>query len=197
MKRLSWKYVAGLVDGEGCIDMQITHHKDYPDRPYLRPRLRITLVESCKFLLEIFDNNFHGRGHFTKRDFKNPVWQNAYTWGLYGKKLRPFLQNIVNHLILKKEQAKLAIWMLDNVSGKHVKTELREHLNNEIKAMKRDPQRLSETAVLKAKELINNGTFIHNLFCEECNEVMRPHTTRNKHVKCGGKFERSKSKTMR
>lgn len=154
MKRLSWKYIAGLVDGEACIDMQITRHKDYPDRPYIRPRIRITLTESCKFLLEIFNNNFDGGLHEKKRTFKNPKWQNACTWGLYGKKARPFLQNIVNHLYIKKEQARLAIWMIDNVSGRHVSTELREHLNNEIKAMKRDPQRLSEAAIQEAKGLM-------------------------------------------
>lgn len=154
MKRLSWKYIAGLVDGEACIDMQINKHKDYLDTPYIRPRVRITLTESCKFLLEIFHNNFNGGIHDNKRTFKNPKWQNACTWGLYGKKTRPFLQNIVNHLYIKKEQAKLAIWMVDNAMGKRVSKELREHLNNEIKTMKRDPQRLSEMAIKEAIRLM-------------------------------------------
>ena len=154
MKRLSWKYIAGLIDGEGCIDLQITRHKDYPDTPYVRPRLRITLVESCAFLLDIFKNNFDGSCSLSKREFENPNWQNAYTWSVHGKKVRPILQNIVNHLYIKKEQARLAIWMIDNTLGKHVSKELREHLNNEIKAMKRDPHRLSETAVSKARTLM-------------------------------------------
>lgn len=154
MKRLSWKYVAGLIDGEGCIDLQVSYHKDYPGRPYIRPRCRMTMSEPAKFLLELFNNNFEGDHHILLRSFDNPKWANAYCWGLHGKKLRPFLQNIVNHLILKKEQAKLAIWAIDNIMGKHVSNELRERLKYEMKAMKRDPHRLSETAVLEFKALM-------------------------------------------
>lgn len=154
MKRLSWKYIAGLIDGEGCIDFQFSYHKDYPGRPYIRPRCRISMSEPAKFLLDILHNNFQGDHHIIKRSFKSPNWANAYCWGLHGKKLRPFLQNIVNHLYIKKEQAKLAIWTIDNIMGKHVSNELRQHLKNEMKAMKSDSHRLSETAVLKAKALM-------------------------------------------
>lgn len=189
MKRLSWKYIAGLVDGEGCIDLQINKHKNYPDNPYIRPRIRITLTESCKFLLDIFTANFEGGGYMTKRTFINPVWQNAYTWGLYGKKARPFLQNIVNHLYIKKEQARLAIWIIDNVMGKHVSKELREHLNNEIKAMKLSPHRLSEIAILEANQIVEQTKALDkNKICLKCGHLMRYHTTRDKHIKCGGKL---------
>lgn len=154
MKRLSWKYIAGLIDGEGCLDLQITNHKDYPGRPYIRPRVRLALVESSRFVLEILQANHGGSIFDDKRSKQNPVWQDACYWSVFGKQARPFLQNIVNHLEIKKEQAKILIWMIDNVMGKHVSKELREHLRDELKAMKRDPQRLSEKAVQKSIELM-------------------------------------------
>jgi hypothetical protein len=157
MKRLSWKYIAGLVDGEGCLDVQITHHRDYPGRPYIRPRVRIALAAPSKFLLDILQANHGGSVWEAKRSSKNPVWQSAYYWALHGKQARPFLQNIVNHLEIKKEQAKLLLWMIDNVMGKHVAQELREHLLDELKAMKRDPQRLSEAAVRKAQAILTDA----------------------------------------
>lgn len=164
MKRLSWKYVAGLIDGEGCIDLQYSYNKNYPGRPYIRPRCRISMSEPAKFLLDNFHANFGGDHHILKRSFRNPNWANAYCWGLHGKKLRPFLQNIVNHLILKKEQARLAIWLIDNVMGKHVNNELRELLKYEMKAMKSDSHRLSETAVL----IIKGKHFLWSPYGNQC-----------------------------
>ena len=44
MKKLSWRYLAGLIDGEGCIDWSFNFDKKY-NAKYMRPRLRITLAE--------------------------------------------------------------------------------------------------------------------------------------------------------
>ncbi len=167
MKRLSWKYIAGIIDGEGCIDFQWVYNKKYPGIPYIRPRVRLTFAEPGKFLLDMFRENFGGGGHEKARSFDNPVWQNAHTWGLHGKQVRPFLQNIVNHLFIKKEQARLALWVCDNAMGKRVSNELREHLKYEMKAMKRDSQRLSETAVSKAKKICPIWS-IHSNACLLC-----------------------------
>lgn len=157
MKRLSWKYIAGLIDGEGCLDVQVTHHKDYPGRPYMVPRIRVALTEPSKFILDVLHANHGGNVWEAKRAKMSANWQNAFYWQVQGKQARPFLQNIVNHLEIKKEQAKLLIWMIDNVMGKHGNNECREHLNAELKAMKRDPQRLSEVAVSKAKALLTDA----------------------------------------
>lgn len=105
-------------------------------------------------VLESLHVNFGG--HFGMRNrSKNPNWSDAYSWELNGKKCRPFLQNLVNHLEIKKEQAKLLIWMIDNVIGKHVPDAAREHLKAEMKAMKRDPQRLSDRAVSEFHKIVN------------------------------------------
>ena len=155
MKRYSWKYMAGLVDGEGCIDMQ--GNRDKRDGTfYCRPRFRMTFSGPAgEMLIPQFVANFGGHID-TKRRFKeNPNWQTAHTWLLTAKTpLRKFLQNIFKHLYIKKEQAKFCIWWLDNVGGKHVTEEVRRLGVEELKAMKRDPHRLSDSAVQRISGLM-------------------------------------------
>lgn len=156
MKRFSWKYMAGIVDGEGCIDMQGSFDKRR-QQYYCRPRLRMTLSgEFGNEMIENFILNFGGCHDGHQRQFQNPDWLPAYTWILSGgTALRAFLQNIVNHLMIKKEQARFAIWWLDHVGGKKQATdEVRRFGTDELKAMKRDPHRLSERATQKISELM-------------------------------------------
>lgn len=153
MKRLSWKYMAGLIDGEGCIDMQVGYNKKVKHH-YCRPRLRMTLTGQLgKEVIENCVLNFGGYYEF--RDRGNDNWLPAHTWALTGSvPLRSFLQNINNHLVLKKEQATYSIWWIDNTSGKHVTEEVRRKGVDELKAMKRDPQRLSERAIAEVQLLM-------------------------------------------
>lgn len=158
MKRLSWKYLAGLIDGEGCIDMQASTDKR-DGTYYCRPRLRMSLSgEGGKNLLQDLSTNFGGHYDPPRRWPNNPSWQAPYTWSLTGSAhLRSVLQNLRNHLILKKEQAKFAIWWIDNIGGKHVTQEVRRFGTAELKAMKKDSQRLSERAVHQIQELMRQS----------------------------------------
>jgi hypothetical protein len=140
MKRLSWKYVAGLIDGEGCIDVQVTKGV------YVGPRVRVNMSIVARDILELLKNNYGGRLEY--RVSKNPDnWSDSITWSLNGyKESCCFLRNIVNHLILKKEQARLALWMESHIKGQHVSTEVRDTIREEFKLLKRDSHRLSEKA---------------------------------------------------
>lgn len=142
MKRVSWKYLAGLIDGEGCIDLATTKIND---QFYIQPRLRIGMADSSKFLLEMCQLNFGG--HFSSRESNNEKWQSSTTWALSGYKAAcPILRNVVNHLILKKEQARLCLWMETNLKGTRLQQEMLNAVREEFKLMKRDPHRLSEKA---------------------------------------------------
>ena len=145
MKRLSWKYLAGLIDGEGCLDLQVTKIKGYQDRYYIRPRIRISLFSPSAFLLEII-KNFHG-GSLIVRSSNNPVWSDSYSWELVGyRNVCKFLRNIAKHLILKKEQARLLLWIEKELKGKQVSLAVKDAMKEELGLMKRDPHRLSERA---------------------------------------------------
>lgn len=139
MKRIPWKYLAGLIDGEGCIDVQITN------QVYIRPRLRIAMTDVATELLKNCQANFGG--HLCYRESKNSNWNNALSWELSGySQAESVLRNVVNHLLIKKEQARFALWMERNIKGKQVGTEVRDAIREELKLMKRDPHRLSEKA---------------------------------------------------
>lgn len=139
MKRLSWKYLAGLIDGEGCIDLQVTNGV------YVRPRLRINMTIVAKDIIEMAHNSYGG--HICYREQKNPNWSDSLSWELSGyRQACPVLRNTVKHLILKKEQARFALWLESNIKGQQVSTEVRDAIRDELKLMKRDSHRLSEEA---------------------------------------------------
>lgn len=147
------EYVAGLIDGEGCIDCQIM----YPKRGYtyynVRPRLRVALTQSSGFLLEKLEATYGG--YVSYRNSKILTQHSSMSWEIAGKeRMITLLKAILPHLILKKEQAKLALWWLENMSGKHLKEDARRYFSNELKRMKLDPQRLSEEAVTHIEELM-------------------------------------------
>ncbi len=147
MKRLSWKYLAGLIDGEGCVDFQVTKIRGREDkRFYIRPRVRIAMVESSRFVLELGQNTCGG--HFCSRKApQGTTHQDSVSWELVGyKTANVLLRNVVKHLFIKAEQARLCLWMERNLKGKHVSQEVVNVCREEIKLMKRDPHRLSERA---------------------------------------------------
>lgn len=142
MKRVSWKYLAGLVDGEGCIDLQVQKGQN---RLYVRPRLRIAMADVAFPLLEMCQANFGG--HLEKRQAVNANHQDSSCWTLAGyTKACPILRNIVNHLFIKREQARFCLWMEPNIKGKPLTQECVDALRNELKLAKRDLHRLSEQA---------------------------------------------------
>ena len=157
MKRLSWKYVAGLVDGEGCLDFQVMNHKAgkgnglLQDRSYIRPRVRVCLSAPGLDLLKNMHNNFGGHLNLRPRTFSNPMWADAYSWELHGKATIGFLQNIKNHLILKQNQAEFLLAYSLTCSAKHhgepdFVRKFQTLVRDELKAMRKDPHRLSDPA---------------------------------------------------
>lgn len=164
MKRLSWKYIAGLVDGEGCIDFQChVDQRNKEPKLYIVPRLRIAMTIVAREILDILKTNHGGNIWEAKRNNMNPKWTPACYWQLQGKQLRPFLQNIVNHLWIKKEQAKLCIWWIDRCMGRQFNKLnqvefIRQCARDELKAMKADPHRLSGRAVTVLTKLIEPVT---------------------------------------
>jgi len=196
MKRLSWKYIAGLVDGEGCIDARLFRDKRIKGNPlYIIPRARITLTENCSFVLDMLKENHGGHLGYRNLNKKNPNWQNAITWDLQGRKLRPFLQNIANHMYIKREQALLAIWIQDHLRKQGMQfAELpKQCANKEMKAMKADPQRLNEAAIRKIKNCEGYHFWSTNHdCCLDCGTTEKPHEAKGYCSVCYKRFSRKK-----
>lgn len=87
-------YVAGLVDGEGCIGFT-------KSRSNLIPRVMIT--NTNKDLMDLLKENFGG--HILSVKKVNDTWKRAYHWCICNKKAIDFLEKIEKHLILKINQA--------------------------------------------------------------------------------------------
>jgi hypothetical protein len=148
MKRLSWKYIAGLIDGEGCLDVIVSKDR------YIRPRVRVCLTESSKFLLDMLYENFGGGLYYRQG---GATWNGSYSWELSGyKPVCMFLRNIQNHCYIKQEQVRFLLWSETNIKGKWLDVIVRDTFIDELKAMKRDPHRLSVEAVANVIKAMEN-----------------------------------------
>lgn len=151
MKRLSVKYLAGLIDGEGCVDWMRSFDKKLQKR-YIRPRLRITLTEPGYEVIDLLVNNFGG--HVEVRKPKNSQWTPSKTWSVTASRAVMVLGNVKNSLIIKKEQAKLAIAWEKHLKGRHIPDSVKDIMSEEMKLMKKDPHRLSEKAMYRVNEAL-------------------------------------------
>jgi len=156
------EYLAGLFDGEGCIDVQRMYPKKGRNRLYVRPRVRMCMADGCRSLGEMLHGKFGG--HFVSRKASGRNQQNSWSleW-LSGAEIRRILGMILPHLILKAEQAKLVLWWLDNASGRFTTAgyvgmeQARAAFAEELRAMKLDPQRLSERAAERIASLMRQS----------------------------------------
>lgn len=98
-------YAAGLIDGEGCISIA-----NSDDRVFY-PRLDIGMsakgLPVLQRMLEIYGGNIHLTRSKTDR------WEEAQAWRLFGKPLKALLQKVEPYLVLKREQARIALRLIE------------------------------------------------------------------------------------
>lgn len=101
-------YAAGIIDGEGCIE--IIKWQDYRNSKYKKPygpryivavEVHMADIEVVKWLQERL-----GAAIKTKIP-KNPRHRTCYHWVLYSKRAFNFLQEIKDFIVLKKEQIRI------------------------------------------------------------------------------------------
>lgn len=154
------EYLAGFFDGEGCIDVQRNYPKGREGQLYVRPRVRLALANSCRFVLERLQTTYGG--HLLGRNSGGRNQQDSTSWELLSKAdMHQVLQPILPHLVIKKAQAELVLWWLDNASGRYSGRgvgarvpEARQYFVDELKKMKLDPLRASHAAVAHLSELL-------------------------------------------
>jgi len=119
MSKLTAAYIAGLIDGEGSLEIQ------KKDRKY-QTRIRVCMTDETliRWLHESFD------GYFSKRVFKDNC-RTAYVWDIHNNKLvKPFIEKIYPYLRLKKKHAEVIKRFLktfNNNSFKKVKNKSDYH----------------------------------------------------------------------
>lgn len=125
---LKIEYIAGFFDGEGSVGIYKGAHG--------HPQLRVQIGQRTDsvFILEMIKVGYGG--HISYRD-------RSANWQIQGRSAQRFLQDIVQHLILKKTQAELAIEYQDRVlPGNNVplskeELEIRLGFAEKLKSLKR------------------------------------------------------------
>lgn len=106
MKDLELAYLAGLFDGEGCI--QISHNKPQSGKRTEQHTLNCRVAMTNKEAVERF-LILGGNVHIKKASLQNPKWKDQWCWTISSNKALAFLKEIMPFLILRKEEAKCGI----------------------------------------------------------------------------------------
>lgn len=98
-------YLAGVIDSDGCISSQ----KNSKCRTY---RAYVVVIQKDMVLIEWLYSNFGGAVSLvsTKREDRKDYY---IRWQIVGTGMRDLLKQCLPFLVIKKEQAKLAIAIVD------------------------------------------------------------------------------------
>lgn len=92
-------YFAGIVDGEGCVEIRCCKSYNCPDK-HKRYYTRISVSNKHYKVLKLLKDSYGGHLIYFKK-------RNIYTWAISTKQSEKFLNEIYPYLIIKKNEAKI------------------------------------------------------------------------------------------
>jgi len=104
---IDWARLAAYIDGEGCISL--ARHRNV----YMA--VRVTIFNTDKRLIEWLGEHFGG--HVVVRRSKNIRHKTGYGWCVSSKAAAYVIRNCHPYLILKKEQANVALDFISTISN--------------------------------------------------------------------------------
>ncbi len=118
-------YLAGIIDGEGCIGFYHTSHaKGYS--------IYVTIANTDKRLMDWLTSHVPSGHVYIRRKNPDKNWSAAYSWVLYGsRKVSVFCRELMDYLILKKDQASLV-----SSGYRHLGKDEREKMMKQLKKLK-------------------------------------------------------------
>jgi len=124
-------YLAGIIDGEGCISLSKSHKND---RYYYR--LQLTITNTSAELKQWLEDKFGGRIRTSYARSNNR--SDILHWTVSGNQCQWLLRQVLPYLIIKKPQAELALMMNINPYGgtarwNSIYTEEEESLREKIR----------------------------------------------------------------
>ena len=161
LSEIELAYIAGIIDGEGCIGI----HKCPDKRGVSRLHYLYLCTSNNNPLLHEFMQLRLG-GNISKRQ-QQSNWNPNYKWFVRSKKAENVLRMVLPYLLLKKEQAKISIEFSEvksSTQGRRLtekEWDLREEYYLKMKELnarytkskphhqKLQPQRLSEGTIAK------------------------------------------------
>jgi len=97
-------YLAGIIDGEGsiCVDLQRANPKYGRKHDYFT--LRLSIVNTDKNLMDWLVTNFQGT-YYQRKPL--PGYKICYTYRIYGHKLADLIVACLPYFIIKKPHAEI------------------------------------------------------------------------------------------
>lgn len=117
-------YMAGFVDGEGCLYISRT-----PWHGRIQYQLRLTCSQLNPAPLYLFQKFFGGRVSY--EDKKRPTWRPIYKWEVRGSSAGKALRLFLPYLIVKKDEALVALEFQDKVSSAKRGTPITEEVQQD------------------------------------------------------------------
>jgi hypothetical protein len=99
-------YAAGLFDGEGYIRIV---RWEKPDSMHIRWQVFGGIGVTHRPVIEALQQAYGGSINMNRHDLRNPQHRIQFTWSFASQTAASFLQSILPHLIIKREQAELAL----------------------------------------------------------------------------------------
>ncbi len=110
MNKLTAAYIAGFVDGEGCIGVNRVKAKTVKSNGGYTYKVRLRVSNTNKEIIEWLYKSFGGSFYVSRRENNlNKNHKVAYDWAIADQKAKIFLEKIKPYLKIKKEQAEIAI----------------------------------------------------------------------------------------
>ena len=110
LKKLSLEdkcYIAGLIDGEGCITVYYIKNPNSPQGFRLRPQIQIGNTNK---LIIYWLKETTGVGVLSIHKQSKAKWKTCYSWYLYViSDIKALLEEILPYLKVKKHQAELLL----------------------------------------------------------------------------------------
>ena len=99
-------YVAGLIDGEGCIYLQDSTRKGQGRRAFCLV-VEVGMASKARPVLEFLQKTYGGT--ICKSRDATERWDAAYAWSVHGRSAAAMLRRLSPYLRLKEEQARLVL----------------------------------------------------------------------------------------
>jgi len=117
-------YMAGIIDGEGSISIDV--QSPNKTRKYHYYSIRMNIINTNLELMEWLVKNFGGNLYKNRKVEKR---KQVYKWSIYSRKAAEILQQTLPYMIVKKPHAIILIEFMDSmgVTGWHVPEEIRHY----------------------------------------------------------------------
>lgn len=109
--KLSWEYLAGLFDGEGCVHIPVQFNHKSPNYG-----IRAIFSLCHKDVIERIAKQFGVSFCRINKSRTNPKWKDAYSVQICGEKAAAFMRGVLPHLLVKQEEVKLALLLQEHVT---------------------------------------------------------------------------------